>query len=82
MDLQAAIRVLALSQPMTTAISSIPSRSVGIGLLTWGCLRFCREYLIAITYAPAVLMLAWSLFAEPVFRKYGGGLEPPKTDEA
>lgn len=68
-----------------TAVRFLPAHllsSVGIGLLTWGCLRFCREYLIAITYAPAVLMLAWSLFAEPVFRKYGGGLEPPKTDEA
>ena len=49
--------------------------SLVIGVMTWlGC-WYCSHYPIGLTFAPAVLAMGWSLVAEPVFRKYGGGFE-------
>lgn len=67
-----------------TAVRFLPAHllsSAGISLLTWGCVWYCRNYPLGLTFAPALLMLGWSLFAEPVFRKYGGGLEVLKPEE-
>ena len=49
--------------------------SLAIGILTWLVGWYCFHYPIALTFAPAVMAIGWSLAAEPVFRKYGGGLE-------
>lgn len=48
--------------------------SLAIDVFTWLVGRYCLHYPIALTFAPAVMVLGWSLAAEPVFKKYGGGL--------
>lgn len=52
----------------------LPS-SLVIGVFTWLVCWYCSSYPIALTFAPAVTAIVWSLAAEPVFKKYGGGLE-------
>lgn len=52
----------------------LPS-SLAIGVFTWLVCWYCSHYPIALTFAPAVMAIVWSLAAEPVFKKYGGGLE-------
>lgn len=49
--------------------------SVAVGVLSWLVCWYCFHYPIALTFAPAVMAIGWSLAAEPVFKKYGGGLE-------
>ena len=48
--------------------------SVAVGVLSWLVCWYCFHYPIALTFAPAVMAIGWSLAAEPVFKKYGGGL--------
>lgn len=48
--------------------------SVAIGVFSWLVCWYCFHYPIALTFAPAVLAIGWSVVAEPVFQKYGGGL--------
>lgn len=47
---------------------------LAVGVFTWVVCRYCFHYPIALTFAPAVTVIGWSLVAEPVFKKYGGGL--------
>lgn len=54
--------------------------SAAIGALTWIVFRYCFEFPLALTFAPALTVLGWSLAAEPVFRKYGGGLQPEDAE--
>lgn len=49
-------------------------QSLAVGVFTWVVCRYCFHYPIALTFAPAVTVIGWSLVAEPVFKKYGGGL--------
>lgn len=49
-------------------------QSLAVGVFTWVVCRYCFHYPIALTFAPAVSVIGWSLVAEPVFKKYGGGL--------
>lgn len=57
-------------------------QSLAIGVFTWLVCWYCFHYPIALTFAPAVAVIGWSLLAEPVFKKYGGGLgEESPSDE-
>ena len=57
-------------------------QSLAIGVFTWVVCWYCFHYPIALTFAPAVTVICWSLVAEPVFKKYGGGLgEESPSDE-
>lgn len=61
-----------------TALRFLPTHllpSLAIGCFTWLVCWFCSRYPLALTFAPAVTAIGWSLAAEPVFKKYGGGLE-------
>ena len=49
-------------------------RSVVLVLLTGQVAVLCVNYIFPVFFAPACLMLLWSLFIEPVFTKLGGGL--------
>lgn len=55
--------------------------SAVIAVMTRVTVWYLIDNPIALTFAPAVLMIGWSLAAEPVFRKYGGGLEGEKQEE-
>lgn len=55
-------------------------QSLAIGAFTWLVCWYCFHYPIALTFAPAVMTIGWSLVAEPVFRKYGGGLGQDSAD--
>ena len=58
-------------------------QSLAIGAFTWLVCWYCFHYPIALTFAPAVAVIGWSLLAEPVFKKYGGGLgEESPSDES
>lgn len=57
-------------------------QSLAIGVFTWLVCWYCFHYPIALTFAPAVTVIGWSLAAEPIFKKYGGGLrEESPSDE-
>ncbi len=55
--------------------------SLAIGVFTWLVCWYCFHYPIALTFAPAVAAIGWSLLAEPVFKKYGGGLGEASPDQ-
>lgn len=61
----------------------LPS-TLGLALMTWLGVWFCSSYSLALTFAPALLALGWSVLAEPVFAKHGGGItqEPNPEKEA
>lgn len=50
--------------------------TAAISCVTWLAGWFCLSNLLPFAFAPALAALVCSLFAEPVFRKYGGSLEP------
>ena len=56
-------------------------RSLGIALATVGLLFFAVHYPIWVFAVPACIALAWSVFTEPVFAKYGGGLTKQEPEE-
>ena len=56
-------------------------RSLGIAACTVALAVFTWNYPIWIFAAPACLMLLWSVFAEPVFAKYGAAITPVTPDE-
>lgn len=62
-------------------LSYLPS-TAAIALSTVGMIWFTVNYWLPIFFAPALTMLIWSLFAERIFRKYGGGLDIPENEEA
>lgn len=55
--------------------------SLMIGIMSWLACWYCFHYPIGLTFAPAVLVIGWSLVAEPVFKKYGGGLGEENESE-
>lgn len=55
--------------------------SAAISVLTFAAAWFCSENPIALTFLPAVTVIGWSLFAEPVFKKYGGEIKPESMEE-
>ena len=62
-------------------------RTVILVLLTAETGVLCIRYFFPVFFAPACMVLLWSLFIEPVFGKLGGGLkadvpeEDPSDDE-
>lgn len=66
-----------------TAIRFLPAHllaSLGIAAATRITIWYVFDNPIALTFAPAALVLAWSLLAEPVFAKYGGSLQSDSQD--
>ncbi|MBQ6343308.1 MAG: YesL family protein [Anaerolineaceae bacterium] len=59
------------------ALAYLP-RTLILVLLTIEVLQWSLNYLFPFAFMPAVTMLLWSLFIEPVFKKY----EPAVTDDA
>lgn len=55
--------------------------SIALGVMCWAACWFCVNYPLGLCFAPAVTAIGWSLVAEPVFKKYGGGLESPNASE-
>lgn len=55
--------------------------SAAIAALSWASAWFVIHYPLGLFFAPAVTVIGWSLVSEPVFRKYGGGIEPAKADK-
>lgn len=57
-------------------------RSIAMAACTVVIVEFTRRYLIWVFAAPACTALVWSVFAEPVFAKYGASIVPkaPETD--
>lgn len=57
-------------------------RSLALGLVTAGVVWFTLHYPIWVFLSPACMALAWSVFTEPVFAKYGGGLKVTTEEDA
>lgn len=55
--------------------------SIAVAAMGWGSAWFVTHYPLGLIFAPAVTAIGWSLVAEPVFKKYGGGIEIAKADE-
>lgn len=55
--------------------------SAAIAVLVRLCIWFCTDYVLALTFIPALCSLGISFFAEPLFAKYGGGITPVSSDE-
>ncbi|MBP5168929.1 MAG: YesL family protein [Oscillospiraceae bacterium] len=56
-------------------------RTVILVLLTAETGLLCIRYFFPAFFAPACMVLLWSLFIEPVFGKLGGGLKPDVPEE-
>lgn len=55
--------------------------SAAVAVLTRLAVWYCFDTPIGLTFAPATVAIGWSLVIEPVFRKYGGGLEQEEKRE-
>ena len=56
--------------------------SLAVAAMTWAGSWYMTHYPVGLLFAPGVLVIGWSLVAEPVFQKYGGGILPErKTKE-
>lgn len=67
-----------------TALQFLPAHllsSAAIAVLVRLCIWFCAENPLALTFVPALCALGVSVFAEPVFAKYGGSLEKQASPE-
>lgn len=62
------------------AISYLPRTAVLV-LMTIEAVPFMIKTIFPLFFFPAVLMLLWSLFTEPVFTKLGGGLKKPGKED-
>lgn len=62
------------------AIGHLPS-TAALVFITYGVVYLSVRYILALLVGPAMLMLLWSFFVEPVFRKHGGGLERSVSTE-
>ena len=70
---------------IVTAVRFLPAHllsSAVLAVFTWLVFWFCNDTPIALTFAPVVCTLAWSLVTEPVFRKYNAGVEPTGEETA
>ena len=67
------------------AVKCIPLHllpSLAVAAMTWAGSWYMTHYPVGLLFAPGVLVIGWSLVAEPVFQKYGGGILPErKTKE-
>ena len=67
------------------AVKCIPMHllpSLAVAVMTWAGSWYMTHYPVGLLFAPGVLVIGWSLVAEPVFQKYGGGILPErKTKE-
>lgn len=59
------------------AVGHLPS-TVILVLMTGGLMGICIRWIFPITFVPALMMLLWSLFVEPVFAKHGGAIAKPE----
>lgn len=67
-----------------TAIRFLPAHLLAssvIAVMTRVTVWYVFDNPIALTFAPAVLVIGWSLATEPVFKKYGGGLHEETADD-
>jgi len=62
------------------AVGHLPS-TVVLVLLTAEIVRLSVQWIFPPAFMPAVLMLLWSLFTEPAFKKHGAGLAPGTEQE-
>lgn len=62
------------------SVGFIP-RTLVMVLLAAEAGRVCARFIFPCAFVPALLMLLWSLFTEPVFAKYGGGLKKENNSE-
>ena len=58
---------------LTFAVGHLPS-TVILVLMTAELARLSVRWLFPLAFMPAVLMLLWSLFTEPAFKKHGAGI--------
>lgn len=58
-----------------------PLASLGIAVVARVAIWYCTGYPIALTFVPAVAAVGWTLFAEPVFQKYDGGLDDSSEND-
>ena len=67
------------------AVGHLPS-TVILVLMTAELARLSVRWLYPLAFMPAVMMLLWSLFTEPAFKKHGAGIaaesEPDAADNA
>lgn len=64
-----------------TALKLFPAHlplSAAIVLITGFAIYFSLRCIFPLTFMPALTALLWSLFIEPVFAGYGGGIDPKK----
>ena len=59
------------------AFSHLPSTLL-MSVSLWFCIYLCVRFLVPVFVLPALLMLFWTLFSEPVFRKYMPGEDKPE----
>ena len=62
------------------ALGHLPS-TVILVLMTGGVIGASIRWIFPLAFAPAVLMLLWSLFTEPAFAKHNGGLTKATEEE-
>lgn len=62
------------------AFAKLPS-TVILVLLTTQIIELCINWLFPSFFMPAVMMLLWSLFIEPAFKKAGGGIAGASPEE-
>lgn len=73
-------RTLTVNAVKCLPVHLLPSLAVAV--MTWAGCWYMTHYPIGLFFAPGVLVIGWSLVAEPVFQKYGGGVLPErKTKE-
>ena len=66
-----------------TSVRFLPAHLIAsavLGGVTWLCVWFCANYALGLTFVPALMALGWTLPAEAVFQKHGGGLTAPKPE--
>lgn len=61
------------------AVAHLPS-TVVLVLMTAEIARLSVQWIFPLAFTPAVLMLLWSLFTEPAFKKHGAGITPEKEN--
>ena len=62
------------------AVGHLPS-TVLLVLMTAELARLSVRWLYPLAFMPAVMMLLWSLFTEPVFKKHGAGISAPEEED-
>ena len=61
------------------AVAHLPS-TVVLVLMTAEIAWLSVQWIFPLAFMPAVLMLLWSLFTEPAFKKHGAGITPEKEN--